>query len=143
MFCTLVFTNSSYMPITISTSLAPWLNVRNSTEALAFYKSAFGAIEIYHLDGDDGSIVAKLSVDGAEFWIGEESSEEGNTSPQSLNGSSVRIILTVDDPDKIFAQAVKAGAKEIFPVGEDYGWRLGKLVDPFGHCWEIGKPLTN
>jgi len=54
----------------------------------------------------------------------------------------VKIILTVEDPDAVFKQAIKAGAKEVFPVGEDYGWRLGRLTDPFGLDWEIGKPLT-
>jgi len=123
------------------TSIVPWLNVRNSIKALAFYKSAFEAMETFHLDGDDGSIVAKLSIAGAEFWIGEESSDAGNTSPQSLNGTSVRIILSVDNPDEVFAKALHAGASEIFPIGEEHGWRLGKLIDPFGHCWEIGKPV--
>jgi len=85
--------------------------------------------------------VAKLSVDGAEFWVGDESPENGNFSPESIGGGSVRIILTVADPDAVFAQAVRSGAKEVHPVGEEYGWRLGRVVDPFGHHWEIGRPL--
>jgi PhnB protein len=54
---------------TIPTSIAPWLSVRNSTRAVEFYKSAFGAIETYRLEDPDGNAVVKLSVDGAEFWL--------------------------------------------------------------------------
>lgn len=122
--------------------ISPWLNVRNSAKALEFYMSAFGATESFHLEGEDGSIVAKLSIDGAEFWMGEESKDVGNASPQSINGTSVRIILTVEDPDAAFAKALKAGASEVYPVNEAHGWRSGKLIDPFGHCWEIGKPVA-
>ena len=123
-------------------SLAPWLSVRNSARAVDFYEAAFGATEAYRLEGPEGSVVAKLSVDGAEFWLGDESPEHGNFSPESLGGGSVRMILTVADPDVVFARAIKAGATEVFPVGEEYGWRLGRVVDPFGHHWEIGHPLA-
>jgi len=123
------------------TSIAPWLSVRNSARAVDFYKSAFGATEVFRLDGPDGSVVARLSVDGAEFWLSDESPEHGNFSPESLGGGTVRIILTVADPDAVFSRARKAGAKEVFPVGEEHGWRLGRVVDPFGHHWEIGRQL--
>ena len=123
-------------------TIAPWLSVRNSAKAVDFYKSAFGAKEVYRMQGDPGGpVVAKLSVDGAEFWLGEESPEHKNFSPESLGGGTVRIILTVADPDAVFARALAAGATEVFPVGEEYGWRLGRVVDPFGHHWEIGHPL--
>jgi PhnB protein len=127
---------------TITTSIAPWLSVRNSARAVDFYKSAFGATEVFRLDGDGGSVVARLSVDGAEFWLSDESPEHGNFSPQSLGGGSVRIILTVADPDAVFARAVAAGASQVFPVSEDYGWRLGRVLDPFGHHWEIGRQIA-
>jgi len=123
----------------IATSVAPWLYVGSGVKALQFYKDAFGATEAYRLDGDNNTVVAKLSVDGAEFWLSDES--EGNASPLTLGGGSVRMILTVTDPDTMFARALKAGATEVFPVGEEYGWRLGRLVDPFGHHWEIGRPI--
>lgn len=124
----------------IRSSIAPWLYVRNSIKAVDFYKSAFGAIEAYRMESPDGGVVSKLSVDGAEFWLSDES--PGNLSPESLGGGSARMILTVTDPDALFAQVLEAGAKEVFPVGEEYGWRLGRLVDPFGHHWEIGRPLN-
>jgi PhnB protein len=125
----------------VQTTIAPWLSLRNGARAVEFYKSAFGATEVFRMDGD-GSVVARLSVGGAEFWVGDESPEHGNFSPQTLTGSSVRIILTVADPDAVFARAVAAGASQVYPVGEEYGWRLGRVVDPFGHHWEIGCPLA-
>jgi PhnB protein len=123
------------------TSIAPWLSVRNSAQAVDFYKSAFGATEVYRLDAG-GGVVAKLSVDGAEFWLSDESPEHGNFSPESLGGGSVRIILTVADPDAVFAQALQAGASAVYLVSEGHGWRLGRVADPYGHHWEIGRPLA-
>jgi PhnB protein len=106
-----------------------------------FYKSAFGATEVFRLDGPDGSVVARLSVEGAEFWLGDESPEHHNFSPETLGGGSVRLILTVADPDAVFRRALAAGAAEVDPVGQEHGWRLGRVVDPFGHHWEIGRQL--
>jgi PhnB protein len=123
-------------------TIAPWLSVPNSAQAVNFYKSAFGATEAYRLEDPGGGVVSKLSVDGAEFWLSDESPEHGNFSPESLGGGSVRMILTVADPDAVFERALKAGATVVFPVGEEYGWRLGRLTDPFGHHWEIGRPLA-
>lgn len=122
-------------------SIAPWLSVRNSVQAVEFYKLAFGATEVYRLEGR-GGVVARLAVDGAEFWLSDESPEHKNFSPESLGGSSVRIILTVADPDTVFAQAMKAGASEIYPVSEGHGWRVGRVMDPYGHHWEIGRQLA-
>src|SRR6266568_5415703 len=123
-------------------SIAPWLSVRNGARAVDFYKSAFGATEVFRLDAG-GGVVARLSVDGAEFWLGDESPEHGNFSPESLGGGTVRMILTVADPDAMFAKAVAAGAREVVAVEEAHGWRLGRVVDPFGHHWEVGRPLVS
>jgi PhnB protein len=124
----------------IASSLAPWLSVKNGVKAVKFYQSAFGAEEVYHLEDPGGGLVSRLSVDGAEFWVSGESA--GDSKPEMPGGDSVRMILTVADPDALFARALKAGATEVFPVGEEHGWRLGRLVDPFGLHWEIGHPLT-
>jgi PhnB protein len=124
----------------IACTIAPWLSVRRSGEAVEFYKLAFGAVEVYRLDAD--GVIARLSVNGAEFWVGDESPEHGNFSPETLNGSSVRVILTVPDPDAVFAQARAAGASEVYPVSEEHGWRIGRVVDPYGHHWEIGRLLA-
>ena len=86
--------------------------------------------------------MARLSGGGAEFWLSDESPEYGNFSPESLGGGSVRMILTVADPDAVFAQALAAAASMVVPVREEHGWRFGRVVDPFGHHWEIGRPLV-
>ncbi len=123
--------------------ISPELSVRRGREAVEFYKAAFGAVEIYRVGGtaEHESVVSQLSVGSGTFWVADESPEHGNFSPESLNGGTVRMILTVLDPDAMFARALAAGAREIVAVEEAYGWRLGRLVDPFGHHWEIGRPL--
>jgi PhnB protein len=130
----------------IPCSIAPWLSVRDGERAVAFYKSAFGATEVYRLEvPDGGGVVVRLSVAGAEFWLSGGSSEDrdAQAGPRApLGGDSVRMILTVANPDAVFAQAVAAGASEVFPVGEEHGWRLGRVADPFGLHWEIGHQLA-
>ena len=126
----------------IACSLAPMLSVRNGARAVEFYKSAFGAIEVYRMEDPGGSVVARLAIEGAEFWLADESPEHQNFSLESLGGGTARMILTVPDPDAMFAKAVAAGAREVSAVEEAYGWRLGRVVDPFGHHWEIGHPLV-
>ncbi|MFZ0271153.1 MAG: VOC family protein [Acidobacteriaceae bacterium] len=125
----------------VRSTLAPWLHVRGSARAVDFYKSAFSAIETYRVDDGSGNIVARLSIGSSEFWVGDESPDHENFSPESLAGSTARMILTVDDPDAVFAQACDAGATAVHPVSESHGWRLGRVVDPFGHHWEIGREL--
>jgi PhnB protein len=123
------------------------LSLRRGAQAVDFYKKAFGACELFRLDGDGGSVVAQLAVGEAEFWVADESPEHKNFSPESLGAefrgaATVRMVMVVDDPDAVFKQAVDAGARVMLPVADqEYGWRVGRLVDPFGHHWEIGKPL--
>jgi PhnB protein len=126
----------------MKTSIAPMLSVRNGAKALEFYKAAFGAEERFKME-DGGSVVATLSVAGAEFWVADESPEHLNFSPETLGGGTVRMVMVVSDPDAVFDRAVKAGAKVVVPMKEDYGWRLGRVVDPYGHHWEIGRPAGN
>src|SRR6266576_3941141 len=127
---------------TSAVSVAPMLSVRNGGRAVEFYKSAFAATEVYRVEDPGGSVVSRLSIDGAEFWLADESPQHGNFSPESLGGGSVRMILTVPDPDAMFARALAAGAREVSAVqDEPYGWRVGRVVDPFGHHWEIGRPI--
>ncbi len=95
---------------------------------------------VYRLADPGAGVVARLSAEGAEFWLSDGQPDESG--PESLGGGSVRMILTVADPDTVFAPALAAGASEVFPVGEEHGWRLGRLVDPFGLHWEIGHPLV-
>jgi PhnB protein len=85
--------------------------------------------------------VAQLAVRDAEFWVAEASSSMQRFSPRAIGGTTSRTLLVVDAPDVVLAQAVSAGATEIASVGEEHGWRMGRIVDPFGHEWEIGRPL--
>src|SRR4030095_12718977 len=125
------------------TTIAPMLSVRNGARAVEFYKAAFSATEVFRIESPDGAVVSRLSVDSAEFWVSDESPEHANFSPESLGGGTVRMVLTVADPDAMFAKALAAGAKEVVPMKDDYGWHLGRVVDPYGHHWEIGHPLAN
>jgi len=131
----------SHRLATVTTSLSPMLSVRQGARAIEFYKKAFGAVEAFRIDAPDGAVVARLAVDGAEFWVADESPAHQNFAPESLGGGTVRLILTVADPDAVFAQAIAAGATQVVAVAENYGWRLGRVVDPFGHHWEIGHEL--
>lgn len=122
--------------------IKPTLSVRNGAAAVEFYKKAFNAAVLMQVTSPDGDTVAELSIGGAEFYIADESPEYGNFSPESLCGISIRLGLLVDDPDAAAQQAVTAGATEIHPVADqDYGMRLGRIADPFGHHWEVYKPL--
>src|SRR5215470_13740715 len=128
----------------IRTSVAPLLSVRRGARAIDFYKRAFGAEELFRIENDKGEVVARMAVDGAEFWLADESPQHFNFSPESLGGGSVRMVLTVENPDAVFDRAVAAGATVVWPVADQrYGWRVGRIADPFGHHWEIGKPLSN
>jgi len=120
------------------TEVTATLSVRHWDRAMDFYKAAFGATEVYRVPGGG---VGRVSVDGAEFWVAEESPEHLNFSPESLGGCSVRMLLMVDDPIAVCARAIAAGAAEVVPVADGHGWRLGRVVDPFGHHWEIGREL--
>jgi len=123
-------------------SVAPMLSVRRGAQAVEFYKAAFGATELFRIESPDGAVVAQLAAGSSDFWVADESPEYKNFSPESLCGATTRMVLTVDDPDVLFAKAVAAGAAEVSPVADqEYGWRVGRVVDPFGHHWEIGKPL--
>jgi PhnB protein len=133
--------DSSESAMDQKTAIAPMLSVRNGARAVEFYKAAFGAGELFRLDSESGDVVARLSMGAAEFWVADESPEHFNFSPESLGGGSVRMVMTVEDPDAVFERAVAAGATVVWPVSNQYGWRLGRIVDPFGHHWEIGKPL--
>ncbi len=122
------------------TSIQPELWVDRAGAAIAFYEEAFGA-RVMHRAGDGHDIVAQLRVGDAAFWVAAASSAIKRFSPKEIDGTTSRTLLVVEDPVQVVAQAVAAGASESSPVGDEHGWRLGRIVDPFGHEWEIGKPL--
>ena len=121
--------------------IAAQLSVRRGREALEFYRSAFGAEVLYQVGGDEENpdLVAELAVGEARFWVTDEAPEHLNYSPETLGGSTARLLLEVDDPDAAVERALAAGASLVRPVADEYGWRLGRVVDPFGHHWEIGR----
>jgi PhnB protein len=123
-------------------TITPVLTVRNAVRAVAFYERAFGAEEIYRHTYPDGRIVAEMAVGQARFRVADEAPEAANFSPQTLNGTTVRINLLVADPDGLAGQAIANGATQVAPVADQsYGLRQGRLADPFGHHWLIGRPL--
>jgi PhnB protein len=126
----------------MKTQITCTLSVRGGRAAIEFYRAALDAVELHRVDAPDGSVVAQLSVDGAEFWVSDESPSNLNFSPESLGGCSVRMLLVVDDPDAVCERAVAAGATQVVPVQNGHGWRLGRILDPFGHHWEVGRPLS-
>src|ERR1700759_3769510 len=115
----------------IKTSVSPWITVNDGKKAVAFYAAAFHATETYRLE-DGGVFIVCLNIDGTEIWVNEDAASS------NLNNINVRMILAVSNPEEIFDSAINAGAKEIFPVGVDHGWKLGRIEDPFGLHWEIG-----
>lgn len=121
-------------------SVQPELWVERANAAVAFYQAAFGAT-VMHQVGDGEDIVAQLSVGGAGFWVAAASSSMNRFSPRAIHGTTSRTLLVVADPEQLLQQAIGAGATELSPVADEHGWRLGRLVDPFGHEWEIGRPL--
>jgi len=121
------------------TSIAPWLAVNDAQEAVDFYRAAFGAVDVYSLDDHGRVVVAQLSVGGAAFWV----QEDADASPDAPGVGSVRMILSVEDPDPVFDRAVAAGATVVAQVHEEHGWRTGRITDPFGHDWEVSRQLPS
>ena len=126
------------------TAITPVLTVRQAAQAVAFYQRAFGAEELHRTTSPDGRIVAELAVDGARFRVADEAPEAANLSPQALDGTTVRLNLLIADPDGVFERAIAGGATEVAPIADQsYGLRQGRLADPFGHHWLIGRPLAD
>jgi PhnB protein len=121
------------------TSIEPELWTERASAAVTFYEAAFGAV-VLHRVGDDDDIVAHLAVGDARFWVSAADSDANRFSPLAIKGATGRTLLIVDDPHAVLASAVAAGAHQLSPVGEEHGWLVGRVVDPFGHEWEIGTP---
>jgi PhnB protein len=123
--------------------LYPFLAVRDVAAAIDFYGEAFGATEVgERLVAPDGRVVAEIEIDGERVGLATEAPELGTPSPETVGATTVRLSLAVDDPDAVAERAVGAGATLMFPVADQaYGLRQGRVVDPFGHHWLIGRPL--
>ena len=120
-------------------SATPSLIVNNSKEAIEFYKKAFDAQEIYQFPAPDGKIMHAMIQSGeAVIMMSDEFTMMGCSSPTTIGGTPVTLYLYVEDADKIFKQAVEAGAKVTMPIMDAFwGDRIGSVVDPYGHSWSI------
>ena len=127
----------------LRTTMWPQLSVRKGREAVDFYRAAFGAVEVYRVGGTDEheDVVAQLTIGDASFWVADESPEHKNFSPESVGGGTVRMLLVVPDPRGVVERAVAVGATEVYAPQEAHGWLVGRIEYPFGHNWEIAKPL--
>ena len=124
-------------------TITPYISVKGAARALAFYKDAFGAEELYRLDMPDGRVGhAEIRIGDSRLMLADEMPEMPDAvtrSPQTLGATTTGLSLYVDDVDARFARAVAAGAKMKRPVtNQFYGDRSGTLEDPFGHIWTIG-----
>ena len=121
------------------TSIQPELWVERASQAVTFYTDAFGA-RVLHRVGEGDDIVVQLAVGEAAFWVAAANPDQGRLSAQAIGGATSRTLLVVDDPDVVFDRAVAAGATAVAQVASEHGWRVGRIIDPFGHEWEIGAP---
>ncbi len=126
-------------------SVTPYLTVNNAARALDFYQRAFGAKEIMRMNGPDGKIGhAEFKIGDSIIMLADEMPAGGTRSPQSLSGTTAGIFLYVDAVDKVFNQAVAAGAKVDTPLSDMFwGDRYGKLTDPFGHSWSLATHIED
>jgi PhnB protein len=126
----------------VTTEVTPFLAVRDAERAVEFYAAAFDAVELERLTAPSGAVVAELAIGEARFSLATEAPELGTPSPETAGATTVRLSLHVDDPDAVQRRAVEAGAVEMFPVADQpYGLRQGRVVDPFGHHWLVGRRL--
>lgn len=115
--------------------------VDRASQAVDFYVEASRAT-VVHRGGEGDDKVAQLSIGEAAFWVASAGPDIGRFSPPAIGGATGRTLLVAEDPEAVADRAVRVGAAEKSPVGEEHGWRLGRVVDPFGHEWEIGKPSS-
>ena len=120
-------------------TISPNLVVSDAKGAIDFYKKAFGAQELFRMNFPDGKVVhAELKIGDSMLMLSDEMPGGKCRAPQSLGGSPVNIFLYVEDVDRVFKQAVDAGAKVEMPLADMFwGDRWGSLTDPFGHSWSL------
>ena len=120
-------------------TLNAYVTIKNCSDAIAFYKKAFGAKELGRLLMPDGSIGhAEIEIEGSLLMMADENIEWGNKSPLTIGGNPMSFGLYVKDADAVYKQAVEAGATVVMPVADMfYGDRVGQVMDPFGYKWMI------
>ncbi|HET6243738.1 MAG: VOC family protein [Bacteroidetes bacterium] len=128
-------------------SVTPYLNIKGAEQAIEFYKKAFGAKEIGRISMGDGKIGhAEIEIGNSRIMLAEEFPDWGNKGPETLGGSPVALCIYVEDVDKVFKQAIEAGAKidnNMDVKDQFYGDRSGSLIDPFGHKWTIATHIED
>jgi len=119
--------------------MAPYIIVKDAKKAIEFYKKAFNAKEVHSMPGPDGKIMhCEMRIGDEVLMLADEFPQVGCVSPEALKGSPVTIFMYVQDVDKAFDQATKAGAKVTMPVADMFwGDRYGHFEDPFGHKWAL------
>jgi PhnB protein len=125
--------------------VTPSLVVRGADRAIAFYKNAFGAREKLRMPGPDGKVMhAELQIGDSIVMVADESPEMGSRSPQTVGGASSSLLIYTKDVDALFQRALAAGATVQMPVADMFwGDRYGKVVDPFGHEWQLATRREN
>lgn len=126
-------------------SLSPSLAVENAVEAIEFYKRAFGATERMRMPAPDGRIAhAELGIGDSVVMLADQFPQSPATPPSELGGTSMSLLLYVEDVDAVVERAVNAGATLTMPV-EDMFWgdRFGGIADPFGHVWQIATHIED
>lgn len=120
-------------------TVTPYLVLKGAARAIDFYKQAFGATELLRMPRPDGTLGhAEIKIGTSPIMLADEDPAMGARSPESFGGSPVSILLYVEDADALFARAVRAGAKEVRPMADQfYGDRMGGVSDPFGYTWYI------
>jgi PhnB protein len=121
-------------------TVTPYLIINGAAKAIDFYKKAFGATELMRMPGPGGKIGhAEIRIGDSPVMMADEHPEMGARGPNSTGNTPVSMLLYVEDADKVFNQAIAAGAKSLRPMKDQfYGDRMGTLQDPFGHVWSIG-----
>ncbi len=120
-------------------TVTPYLICDGASQAIEFYKKAFGAVESMRMAMPNGKIGhAEIKIGDSFIMLADDSPEVGARSPQHYGGSPINVLLYVENTDAMLAQAVSAGAKIVRPLKDEfYGDRTATIVDPFGHTWYI------
>jgi PhnB protein len=120
-------------------AVTPYLIVNDAAGAIAFYQQTLGAKERFRMSGPDGKVGhAELQIGDSVIMLADEFPQMGATSPKSLGGTPVGILVYVEDVDSVAGRFVAAGAKTLRAIqNQFYGDRSGTFEDPFGHKWTI------
>lgn len=133
------------MAASVLKGITPYLSVKDAAKAIAFYKRAFGATEVFRLTGPDGKIGhAELDIGPSRIMLSDEYPDFGAVGPATLGGTPVKFHLAVENADAAVARAVEAGATVLRPVADQfYGERSGMIADPFGHIWSLSQHIRD